>query len=202
MGTDVADALADNLYFDRNFECEAVKVLPGEYYVTDRNMALVTTLGSCVSACVRDVRTGVGGMNHFMLPEGGDASGPGGASARYGAFAMELLINELIKLGARRPNLEAKVFGGGNVLEGLTVANVGARNGAFVLEFLAMEQIRVAAKDLFDDYPRKVYFFPRTGKVMVKKMRGMRNSTLIDRESAYLTRLRGTPVGGEVELFG
>ena len=140
-------------------------------------------------------------MNHFMLPEGGKANGPGGASARYGVFAMELLINELTKLGAQRSCLEAKVFGGGNVLEGAMVSNVGARNAAFALEFLATERIRIAARDLYDDYPRKVYFFPHTGRVMVRKMRGTRNNTLVDRERAYLHRLDAAPIGGKMELF-
>jgi chemotaxis protein CheD len=198
----LAEARATNLYFDRTFECDAAKVLPGEYFVTDAKMALVTTLGSCVAACIRDVRTGIGGMNHFMLPEGrGDPGNPIGASARYGTYAMELLINELIKLGARRPNLEAKVFGGGNVLSGLAKANVGKRNAVFALEFLATENIRVAAKDLLDEYPRKVYYFPRDGRVLVRKLRSMRNDTVRDRESAYLRRLDRESVSGEVELF-
>ena len=113
------EQLADNVYFDRSFKLETAKLLPGEYYVTDRNMMLVTVLGSCVAACVRDPRHGIGGMNHFMLPDvAGDGDSPVSNSARYGTYAMEILINQLIKLGARREALEAKVFGGGNVLRG------------------------------------------------------------------------------------
>ena len=111
-------ALASNRYFDRNFSSEAVKILPGEYFVAQSNLVLVTVLGSCVSACIRDPGMGIGGPNHFMLPQSGRGRG-GGMSARYGIHAMELLINQLIKLGARRSYLEAKVFGGGNVLSGL-----------------------------------------------------------------------------------
>lgn len=195
------EALATNLYFDRTFDCNAAKILPGEYYVTDADMALVTTLGSCVAACIRDTRTGIGGMNHFMLPEGGEADSPAGASARYGTYAMELLINELIKLGARRVNLEAKLFGGGNVLAGLTQANVGERNAIFAVDFLATEGIRVVAKDLLDEHPRKVYYFPRDGRALVRKLRSMRNDTVLSRESEYLRRLRSETVSGEVELF-
>ena len=111
--------LANNRYFDRHFEVEAVKVLPGEYYVTTSDMVLVTVLGSCVSACIRDREKGIGGMNHFMLAESADSAGLS-ASARYGTYAMEILINHLLKLGARRNNLEAKVFGGGRVMASLS----------------------------------------------------------------------------------
>ena len=159
---DDQDHVASNFYFDNNFNAKAVKLLPGEYFVTDQEMLLVTVLGSCVAACIRDSYSGIGGMNHFMLPDGGgDPGSPMSSSARYGTFAMEILINQLLKLGARRANLEAKVFGGGNVLDGLTVANVGQRNADFVLKFLATEKIKVVAQDLVDIYPRKVYFFPK-----------------------------------------
>jgi chemotaxis protein CheD len=165
-------------------------------------MMLVTVLGSCVSACIRDRKSGVGGMNHFMLPDGdGDESSPSSTSARYGGFAMELLINHLIKLGARRDNLEAKVFGGGNVMRGLTVANVGARNAEFVMRFLNLENVPVVAKDLVDIYPRKVHFFPSSGRVLVKRLRTTHNDTILEREQDYGARLRKAPSYGDVELF-
>ena len=202
MLADYHEALATNLYFDRQFGTRAAKVLPGEYYVTDTDMVIVTVLGSCVAACIRDCESGVGGMNHFMLPDGtAEESDPASTSARYGSYAMEILINHLAKLGARRANLEAKVFGGGNVLAGLTVANVGARNAEFVLRFLRTEGIRVAARDLADVFPRKVYYFPRSGKVMVKKLRDIHNNTIFERELDYGSRLKNARVGGEVELF-
>ena len=116
-----------NLYFDSSFDIDAAKILPGEYYVTKRDMVLVTVLGSCVAACIRDRVSGIGGMNHFMLPDSNrDSNDPNSTSARYGTFAMEMMINQLIKMGARRENLVAKIFGGGNVMRGLTTANVGA----------------------------------------------------------------------------
>ena len=203
MSDNYEEQLAPNLYYDRNFNLDAAKILPGEYYVTSRDMVLVTVLGSCVAACIRDYHSGIGGMNHFMLPDNnaGDSS-PLNASARYGTYAMEILINQLLKLGARRVNLEAKVFGGGNVLKGFTVANVGQRNADFVLEFLATEKIRVVAQDLVDIYPRKVYYFPNRGKVMVKKLRNIHNDTILDRENDYSSRLRKSRVEGDVELFG
>ena len=196
------EQFATNVYYDRTFDCDAAKILPGEYYYTNKDMLIVTVLGSCVSACIRDRQTGLGGMNHFMLPDGGaDASSPVSASARYGTYAMEVLINDLLKAGARRENMEAKVFGGGAVLKGFTAINVGERNAAFVQSFLKNEKIRIVAEDLCDIYPRKVYFFPKTGKVLVKKLMQTHNDTLAQRESDYANRLKAKPVAGEVELF-
>jgi chemotaxis protein CheD len=202
MANDAREHFANNLYYDRTFDCDAAKILPGEYYCTFKDMLIVTVLGSCVSACIRDRVSGIGGMNHFMLPDGGDGSNPLiSASARYGTYAMEVLINELLKSGARRENLEAKVFGGGNVLRGLTALNVGERNAAFVRAYLKAEGIRMLAEDLNDVFPRKVYFFPRTGRVLVKKLRELNNNTLVNREQDYASRLAGKEIGGEVDLF-
>ena len=202
MPEDYHEALATNLYFDNSFDKRAAKVLPGEYFVTCEDMLVVTVLGSCVAACIRDSQSGIGGMNHFMLPDSrSDEGGPSSTSARYGTYAMEILINHITKLGARRENLEAKVFGGGNVLAGLTVANVGERNAEFVLRFLRTERIHVAAHDLIDVYPRKVYYFPKTGRVLVKKLRDIHNSTIFVREKDYGSRLQKSAVSGEVELF-
>lgn len=192
--------LAGNRYFDRKFEAEAVKVLPGEYFVTATNVLMVTVLGSCVSACIRDREKGIGGMNHFMLADSAESSAVS-SSARYGTYAMEILINHLLKLGARKSNLEAKVFGGGRVMASLSSSQVGERNSRFVMEFLKTEGIRVAAQDLLDSYPRKVYFFPENGRVLVKKLVRMHNDTLIRREKEYAARLTEAPVAGEIELF-
>jgi chemotaxis protein CheD len=195
--------IAQNVYFDNQHKLEAAKLLPGEYYVTGRDMVLVTVLGSCVTACIRDRLSGIGGMNHFMLPDAGlDQDNPVSLSARYGAFAMEILINSLISLGAQRTLLEAKVFGGGNVLPGMTTMNIGQRNADFALSFLSAEKIRVVARDLIDVFPRKVYFFPKSGKVLVKKLRNIHNDTIYRREIDYGTRLVKEEVAGDVELFG
>lgn len=197
--------IAPNRYYDRHFEREAVKILPGEYFATKGDTLIVTVLGSCVSACIRDRMTGIAGMNHFLLPnDGTNQENILSESARYGAYAMEILINHLIKLGARRENLEAKVFGGGNVLKGFTAINVGERNAEFVLDYLKLEKIPVVAKDLLDNFPRKVYFFPDTGKVMVRKIKSLHNNTIMDRESAYRMQLRHKPAASsnhDVELF-
>jgi chemotaxis protein CheD len=187
---------ATNFYFDAPHGVQAVKLLPGEYYATGDGMLLVTVLGSCVSLCLRDRESGFGGMNHFMLPEGQ------GESARYGAFAMEVLINELLKRGARRDRLEAKLFGGGAVLADLASLNVGERNSEFALRYLEAEGIAVAAKDLLGAWPRKIYYFPGTGRVRVKTLRERHNDTILRREREYRGQLQKAPVGGDVELFG
>jgi len=199
---DYEEVVSPNKYFDRNFNVEAVKILPGEYFVTGRDMVLVTVLGSCVAACIRDKLTGIGGMNHFMLPDAtADGASPVGLAGRYGTYAMELMINQLLKSGARRSNLEAKVFGGGNVMRGFTVANVGQRNAEFVLDYLKAENIVLKAQDLLDIYPRKVYYFPATGRTLVKKLRSVHNDTIVQREQQYITRIRSSDIQGEVELF-
>lgn len=196
------ETIAPNLYFDRHFNIQAAKILPGEYYVTARDMLIVTVLGSCVSACIRDRELGIGGMNHFMLPHtDADASNPLSTSARYGTYAMEMLINHLLKLGARRPYLEAKLFGGGAVMKGFTSNNVGTRNADFALQYLETEKITVVAQDLLDVHPRKVYFFPKEGRVLVKKLRTMHNHTIFDREKEYESRIGGAKVEGDIELF-
>lgn len=194
------EGLATNLYHDRNFDAHAAKILPGEYYVTTRDMLLVTVLGSCVAACIRDSENGIGGMNHFMLPDEGSKDIVSN-SARYGTYAMEVLINHLLKSGARRNRLEAKVFGGGAVLESLSSSNVGTRNAEFVLKFLQTEKIPVVAKDLLDSYPRKVYYFPKAGRVLVRKLHRVHNDTLFNREKEYRSRLEHSKVEGDIELF-
>lgn len=196
--------LATNFYYDRTFDCDAAKILPGEYYFSGKDIVIVTVLGSCVSACIRDRVSGIGGMNHFMLPDSGtDENSPISASMRYGNYAMEILINELLKAGARRENLEAKVFGGGNVLRGFTSINVGERNARFVREYLKTENIRITAEDLIDIHPRKVFFFPRTGKVLVKKLKVVHNDTLTQREIDYANKLKKESMagGGAIDLF-
>jgi chemotaxis protein CheD len=193
---------AANEYFDPLLAKHAVKLLPGEYHVSDRDIVQVTVLGSCVSACIRDTVFGIGGMNHFMLPDG-DGQGGWGTSTRYGVYAMEILINEILKRGARRENLKAKVFGGGNVMKALSQSPVGERNAAFALRFLETEGIPVLAQDLVDIYPRKVYHFPATGRVRVKKLVEMHNQTILERERDYRSRLtQKQEKGGDIELFG
>ncbi|OBS30435.1 chemotaxis protein CheD [Tepidimonas fonticaldi] len=188
---------ASFFFFDQHFKYAAVKVLPGEFFVSDEDLLIMTVLGSCIAACIWDSRLRIGGMNHFMLPEGGaDTSG------RYGSYAMELLINELIKRGSTREYMQAKVFGGGAVISGMTSMNVGERNTQFVLDYLATERIPVVSKDVMDIYPRKVVFFPVTGKAMVKRLAHAHPETLETQErQGTATRLAQTNAGGTVDLF-
>jgi chemotaxis protein CheD len=192
---------ATNFYYDSQHKTDAVKILAGEYYVTNRDMLIVTVLGSCVAACIRDPLLNVSGMNHFMLPEGPLDGGVASASARYGSFAMELLINQLLKLGARRNALEAKVFGGGNVLRALSAGNVAERNAAFVISYLETEKIPVVARDLGGTQPRKVCQFVKDGRVRVKRLGTLANDSIFEWERDYRSRLAAEP-GGEVELLG
>lgn len=191
-------------YYDNRFNAQALKVLPGEYLATDRDVMLVTVLGSCVSACMRDPLAAVGGMNHFMLPEAESESRNSSwvnESARYGGYAMEILINELLKRGATRSRLEIKVFGGGAVLPGFTVNNVGQRNGEFVLNYLRAEGLNLSGQDLFDVYPRRVHYFPRSGKVFVKRLPSANDIEVLASEKLYRSRLAESPTQGSVELF-
>ena len=193
-----------NRYWDRQRNVYAAKILPGEYYVTVEDELIVTVLGSCVSACIRDPAMGVGGMNHFMLPSGGTSDRVftrNSDATRYGNFAMEKLINDILKNGGRRDHLEIKLFGGGKVIEHMTEADIGGRNIRFVREFIATEGLRVVAEDLGDIYPRKVVYEPKTGKVQVKKLRKIHNDTIVKREQSYRSKLDQKPLSGEIELF-
>ncbi len=197
-----ASGEAHTFYFERDFGRNAVKVMPGEFFVGGEDIVISTVLGSCVSACIWDRTAKVGGMNHFMLPggQGNDANDLTAASGRYGVFAMEQLINELIKHGARKANLEAKVFGGGAVLRKFSTLNVGERNAAFVLEFLKTEGIRVISQDLMDIYPRRVAFFPFSGRALCKKLTSTDNA-LVTAEQQYTAKINTTEVAGDIELF-
>ncbi len=175
-----------------------MKVLPGEYFVHDEDLLIMTTLGSCIAACLWDRERRLGGMNHFMLPDG-----EGGAdSGRYGSYAMELLINEMIKRGATRTTMEAKVFGGGAVISGMNSINVGERNTAFVLDYLRTERISVVSKDVMDIYPRKVCFLPHSGKAMVKRLASANTEALVAQERAAAAKVAPASSGaGSVDLF-
>jgi len=172
---------ATTRYFEREFATNAVKILPGEYFATADATAISTLLGSCVSVCLYDRDRGVGGMNHFMLPKvllqenATRCATPyappcaNACSARYGACAMKHLLERLEVLGARRTNLKAKIFGGGRVMAG--GVNIGQKNATFILGYLDEQGIPVVASDLGDCCPRKLFFFPATGRVFVKRLR-------------------------------
>ena len=192
-----------NRYWDNQNQCYAAKILPGEFYVTRQNEHIVTVLGSCVSACIRDVKNRVGGMNHFMLPVSNTASSVAengfGAATRYGNFAMEYLINEIMKNGGRRENLEIKIFGGGRIIGEMT--DIGRKNIEFILAYIKTENMNLLAQDVGDIYPRKIHYIPATGKVKVKRLRSMHNTTIVEREKKYMQSINSVPAGGDIELF-
>ncbi len=194
-----------NRYWDKVHNAFAAKILPGEYYVTMKDEIVVTVLGSCVSACIRDKVFGIGGMNHFMLPHTQSDidynvnAGPSTTASRYGSYAMEMLINDILKNGGRRENLEVKIFGGGKILKNMT--DIGERNIYFVEDYIRTEAIPLLAEDTGDIYPRKVVFHPNSGKVKVKKLRSMHNDTVIKREKDYQHSIDEAPVSNDIELF-
>jgi chemotaxis protein CheD len=193
-----------NRYWDKKMKVYAAKILPGELYVSSHGELVATVLGSCVAACIRDKVRGVGGMNHFMLPQETVHSSKSTSSAhdletRYGNWAMEKLINEILKRGGKRGYLEVKLFGGGQVLENMT--DIGKRNIEFVKQFLAEEGLKVVAEDLGGTKPRKVLYFSDTGACRVRRMNQVPNTTLFKRESQYAREITVESADGSIELF-
>lgn len=187
---------ASFFFYDAHFKNAAVKILPGEYFVDNEDLLVMTTLGSCIAACLWDRHAQIGGMNHFMLPDGA------GDSGRYGSFAMELLINEMMKRGASKSRMEAKIFGGGAVIAGMNTINVGERNTNFVIDYLKTERIPIVSKDVLDIYPRKVCFLPHSGKAMVKRLAPANTDALIQQDRAAAQRAQPVvATGGSVDLF-
>lgn len=193
-------------YWDHHYRSYVAKVLPGEYYVTFQEEILITVVGSCVSACIRDSVYGIGGMNHFMLPthvfpvnekwEHTKVS----TAFRYGNFAMESMINEILKHGGKRQNLEVKLFGGGRIVANMS--NIGQQNIDFVKAYIRAEGLTLLAEDLGDIYPRKIVFYPNNGRVRVKKLRALEQASLeMERENKYRQTLENKPVEGDIDLF-
>lgn len=192
-------------YFDQSSKATMIKVLPGEYRVTgEPSDILTTTLGSCVSACIRDPHTGFGGMNHFMLPanKGGSAWRGATNALRYGNHAMEILINEIIRSGCPRSELEIKVFGGGNVIKGS--GNIGSENAKFVRTYLKNEGLKVEAQDLGGEHPRRIQYSPATGKVQRLVLRRASDDKAVSKEETdYQQEVKKSfsRTRGDVELF-
>lgn len=200
-GRSEAGAAGSRRFYDASAQTWMVKVFPGEFYVTgEADETLVTVLGSCVAACIRDPRLGIGGMNHFMLPQGRTGGwGRDPESTRFGNFAMEKLINELMKLGCSREHLEIKIFGGGNVTES-NIA-VGSDNAQFALRYLEAERLRCVAQDLGGRFPRRIHYSPATGRV-VRRLLGRDATGAVARdELEHSKRLSTRAPAGEIELF-
>ena len=189
-----------NRYWDTQFQTIAAKILPGEYYVSKQNEAIVTVLGSCISACIRDTKIKIGGMNHFMLPENTNETDSWDSLAtRYGSYAMEHMINDILKNGGSRENLEIKITGGGKIIQ--STNDIGKKNYLFVKKYLFMENLEIISEDVGDIYPRKVRYCPITGSLKVKKLKSLANQTVIERENQYRKEIDTQPVSGDVELF-
>lgn len=194
-------------YIDKQRGIVVAKILPGEFYVTKQDEAISTVLGSCISACIWDDKMKIGGMNHFMLPVKGDGIGAHGwqednsYTCRYGLWAMEYLINEVLKHGGSRQNLKVKLFGGGKVLASMS-SDVGERNIQFAQEYVANEGLQVLSTDVGGPWPRKVLFFPNTGKALVKKLQTTHNDTIQRREIQYRDSLdQPASDSADIELF-
>ncbi|MFK7816954.1 MAG: chemoreceptor glutamine deamidase CheD [Gammaproteobacteria bacterium] len=179
------------------------RILPGEYYFTTKDEVISTTLGSCISACVRDTELNIGGMNHFMLPNQGNSSSWEDLETRYGNVAMERLINSIFKAGGRRENLEIKVFGGGKIVPAMS--DVGDKNISFIKEYLSTEGYEIASEDLGLEFPRKVNYFPKTGRVMMKRLRSIHKKSIAQEETKYVNNFASNKMqdskAGDVELF-
>jgi len=192
-------------YWDSQHDQYIAKILPGESYITRHDEIITTVVGSCVSACIRDRVKGIGGMNHFMLPmqshhDGHWAHTQVNVATRYGSYAMEHVINEILHYGGQRQNLEVKLFGGGHIMH--RMANIGEQNINFVKDYVRLEKLNLVAEDLGDIHPRKIMFFPKKGLVRVKKLRSMEQS-IVEREQAYQRDISSTPAStvGEVDFF-
>ncbi|WP_144394490.1 chemoreceptor glutamine deamidase CheD [Pleionea sediminis] len=192
-----------NRYFDKVNQKFSAKIKPGEYYVTRNEELIVTVLGSCVSACIRDKVNLIGGMNHFMLPITPDiAKTPisvTSQTARYGNFAMEFLINNIIRNGGERRFLEVKLFGGSRIIR--QMSDIGQKNIEFIQQYVKSEALKVLAKDLGGTSPRKVVYDPISGMVRIKRLKNLHNDTIVERETTYLHNIEKTSNQGDVELF-
>lgn len=180
-----------------------VTLHPGEFYSSTEDIVLSTVLGSCVAVALFDRKTGMGGLNHFMLPGPVEAPNPIlSESAKYGMYAMELLINDMMKKGARKTDLVAKVFGAASVLNfsGGTASRIPLSNIEFTVAYLADEGIPIRAKDVGGALPRKIFFFVRTGKVLLKRIPRTRNTAIKKEESEYLEKIRERD-SGPIRIF-
>lgn len=191
-------------YYDPSFKTHAVKVLPGEHYVTQRDDEMVVTvLGSCVAACIRDPLVGVGGLNHFMLPGERHGHLTGEASRynemRYGHFAMEKLLNDVLSHGGLRERLEVKLFGGASMMA--STIRIGDDNAEFAKEFVQKERLKLVSSDLGGEHGRRIHYFPKTGQVMRLLLRRDPDKHIFNEELSYRDRLSRQRTEGSVELF-
>ncbi|NQZ07712.1 MAG: chemoreceptor glutamine deamidase CheD [Algicola sp.] len=186
-------------FWDKTRNITITKLLPGEFYVSTSQEMISTVLGSCVSACLWDESNKIGGMNHFLLPTITGENGSSNSYAlRYGNWIMESLINELLKHGAKRQHIRAKVFGGASIKDGLPNSD---RNVKFILAHLMLENIPLVGENTGGNLPRKVMFNPLTGRTQIKALQKTRNDTIQVREQQYNKDLRYYEFDSNIELF-
>ena len=191
-------------YWDGRFKRYVVKLLPGEFAVGHKDEIIVTVLGSCITACIYETGLGVGGMNHFMLPfekyknrkSINKVTNYKSLTARYGNVAMEMLINEIIKIGGMRYNLIAKIFGGASITD--TSVDIGSENISFVREYLTLEDIKIVSEDVGGFLPRKVYYIPDTNDVYIKKIEKANINKIVDNESKSRKIIQNTNQNGKI----
>ena len=194
-------AIKTQRFYDQRISRETTFVLPGEHFISaDENTPISTLLGSCVAACIRDTISLAGGLNHFLLPESLESSIET-HSSRYGVYAMEILINDLLKQGAKKENLEAKIFGGANIISTSFSETIGDQNGNFVKNYLNSEGIPILAQDLGGLNARRIYFYPETGRVSVLRIEPSNILELSKEELELRQRVRKQTLSGEIELF-
>lgn len=158
-----------------------------------------TLLGSCVALCLRDPVTGIGGLNHFLLPSS-DAGNAGEASTRYGGYAIEMLINTMMRGGADRRRMEGKIFGGGKLFHTDRIG-IGEQNIAFVREFCELEEIPIVKADVGGSFARKLLYQPKSGRARVLRLNDKIKQSLGQRDQDYRARLVRTQTSGDAELF-
>ena len=190
--------------WNSKFNMYAANVVPGEFYITDQEECIKTTLGSCISCCVRDKVNGIGGLNHFMLPQSNDNSNAREADifGKEGCWAMEFLVNGILLNGGERRNLEVKIFGGAQLIAGLRNAQVGEKNIRFIKDYIKREMLNCVAEDIGGDCARTIYYFPQTGKVKLNRLAHNKDKEIASHENDYAGRLNKKQLKtGDIELF-
>ena len=195
------DAVERRSHFDRSAGATAIWIFQGDFYVSSRpELFLTTVLGSCIAVCMRDPLAQCGGMNHFLLPDAEHREDHYPSLAlRYGSYSIERLINAILSRGGRRERLEVKVFGGATVLG--NGSDIGGRNVEFIEHYFAKERLPIAAADLRGTLPRKLRYFPTTGRALVSELRDREAIEAVKSESAMRTSMEFAGVAGNVDVF-
>ena len=184
-----------NSYFDNHFNKKIITIYPGEFYTSNDNEMISTVLGSCISIALFDSEKKIGGLNHFMLAKDTsieDDRESNRLMGKFGEYAMELLLKDVLQKGAKLENLQAKVFGGSNVfnLPAKTGAQVGEVNIKFAFDYLKQKKIPVVTSNTGGTAPRKIFFDPISSKVYLKYIQNRNvDAQLESKEEAYLSEI-------------